>query len=373
MRSFPASNISLYVALSCSGNAGFDPWGSGGFGGIGGLMLTAYQWMIEKCNAPNVGYNQNYRNEKTVNGITYYDCSSMIWYALLHAGFDLDKNAWPFTTDTMRKLLVDIGFQRYVIDDINTFKFQKGDILVVHNNSHQHTEMVYDTENGGHTMGAHTWKRPLEEQVSINTYTISQGTPYELCYRWPFSGGDWVSGGNSEYFGSPVKPLGGNNEKQINNATVIYNYFKAQGWTLEAICGLLGNVQQESTFNPNLIEIDGTGHGLVQWTPPTDLYKVLDVLYGNHNDWYDGNKQLSVILAEYQQKTGIKNWGIEPQWYVELAPSNYRMQWNEYVKSTADVGYLARVWEYCYERPAKAHPERAENAKAWYEYFKKGE
>lgn len=68
---------------------------------------------------------------------------------------------------------------------------------------------------------------------------------------------------------------------------------------------------RKSTFNPALIEIGGTGHGLVQWTPPTDLYKVLNVLYGNHDDWYNGEKQLSVIFAEFQQSSGIKNWGID--------------------------------------------------------------
>ena len=41
MRSFPASNISLFLALMISANAGQNPWGSGGSGGIGGLMSQA--------------------------------------------------------------------------------------------------------------------------------------------------------------------------------------------------------------------------------------------------------------------------------------------------------------------------------------------
>ena len=36
MRSFPASNISMFVALMTSYNSGQNPWGSGGAGGIGG-------------------------------------------------------------------------------------------------------------------------------------------------------------------------------------------------------------------------------------------------------------------------------------------------------------------------------------------------
>ena len=52
-------------------------------------IQTAYEWAIEKCNAPNIGYSQANRMEKTVNGITYYDCSSFIWFALKAGGFDV--------------------------------------------------------------------------------------------------------------------------------------------------------------------------------------------------------------------------------------------------------------------------------------------
>ena len=372
MRSFPASNMSLFFMILSGGNSGYHPWFGPGSGGVGGLMAYAMNWWIEKCNDPNVGYNQSYRNERTVDCITYYDCSSFVWYGLLHSGFQLDAGAWPFTTGTMGGILKNLGFKEILVGS-DGFEYHVGDILVVDNSSHQHTEIVHDLEDGGHTMGAHGRSgRELPDQVSINTSTTLTGYhPYTHCYRFPYTGGDWAIGGSSEYFGSPTQPLGGNNEKQINNATIIKDYWTAQGWTLEAICGFLGNVQQESTFNPALVEIGGTGHGFVQWTPPTDLYNGLDAVYGKHDDWADPQKQLTVILAEYQQKMGIKNWGIDPQWYTELAPSSYRLQWNEYIKSTGDVGYLARVWEYCYERPASAHPERAANAQAWYEYFKK--
>ena len=63
----------------------------------------AYSWAVQTCNAPNVGYSQRYRNQQTINGITYYDCSSFINYALIMGGFVTPayaptKNA--FTTST---------------------------------------------------------------------------------------------------------------------------------------------------------------------------------------------------------------------------------------------------------------------------------
>ena len=52
-------------------------------------IQKAYNWAIGTCNAPNVGYSQAYRNQRTVNGITYYDCSSFIWYALMAGDFQV--------------------------------------------------------------------------------------------------------------------------------------------------------------------------------------------------------------------------------------------------------------------------------------------
>ena len=167
MRSFPASNISLFVALMTSANSGQNPWGSGGAGGIGGLMLQAMNWWIEKCNDPSVGYSQDYRNERTVNGITYYDCSSFVWYGLGHAGYEINLSAWPFTTYTMGGILKSLGFEEIIITDFATFDFHVGDILVINSSEHQHTEIVHDLDNGGHTMGAHTSKNLCRIRLAL--------------------------------------------------------------------------------------------------------------------------------------------------------------------------------------------------------------
>ena len=39
-----------------------------------------------------------------------------------------------------------------------------------------------------------------------------------------------------------------------NNALEFYNYFASIGVTLEAICGMLGNVDWESDLNPGMKE-----------------------------------------------------------------------------------------------------------------------
>lgn len=361
MRSFPSFNQNLFIGFWVLKGSGSFPWW-GGNEGIGGLMLQAWQWAVDTCNKPNVGYSQNYRNEQTVNGITYYDCSSFIWYALLYGGFELDKNAWPFTTYTMGGILKKLGFTEIKID--SSFQLQKGDIVVVNTSSHHHTEMAYDDK---HTMGAHTDKYPLDEQVSINTYEFSNST-YQYAYRFPYTPtGNWVAKvgtGASNYL---------TEDEQKNNVSIIWNYFKAQGWTKEAVAGLCGNMQQESTFNPGLEETgaESGGWGLVQWTPFSDLSNVLDVLYGRHTDWYDGTKQLSSLYAEFQEYNGTAHRGIEKQWYegFNTVPSAYKMKWGDWAKSTESPEYLCMVFQYCYERPTTIHPERQEMARKWYDFI----
>ena len=84
----------------------------------------AYTWAIQTCNAPNVGYSQAYRNQQTINGITYYDCSSFVNYALLAGGFETPSYAPrhnAFTTYTMKVVrladtdVVYMLFQLYVV------------------------------------------------------------------------------------------------------------------------------------------------------------------------------------------------------------------------------------------------------------------
>ena len=200
----------------------------------------------------------------------------------------------------------------------------------------------------------------------------------------------YLMGGNSGGGGGdlPVPPAGdwvvkvtdtvsgylSDAEMEIN-ARLVYNYFVAVGWGSNAIAALLGNMQGESTLNPGLIEVGGgttsagAGHGLVQWTPASNLYDVLDVLYGKHDDWYDGNKQCSAIYAEYQESVGEAHRGIEPQWYET---SEYPISWDEWAHNAeSTVAYLVNAFICNYERPATTnHPERITYAEHWVERIK---
>ena len=156
---------------------GFDPGG-----GFPGSVTEFVQWCIAKCNEANIGYSQQYREEQTVNGITYYDCSSFVWYGLKHCGFDVDATGHPtyaFDTNAMPTDLPKIGFREINPED----GVRPGDIAV----SPTHTEVVYEagTQEGyARFMGAHSPGLPLDDQVSINSYETS--FDYFQSY-WRFS------------------------------------------------------------------------------------------------------------------------------------------------------------------------------------------
>lgn len=133
-------------------------------------ITKAWQWAVDTCNAANTGYSQSYRNGQTVSGITYYDCSSFINFAI-NAGDFLTPSYAPnnnaFTTSTMGAELIRLGFTR-----ITDGSLKVGDIGVSNNSSMQHTEMVYAVNSAGTSaqwMGAHTSSYALADQVSITS------------------------------------------------------------------------------------------------------------------------------------------------------------------------------------------------------------
>ena len=141
-------------------------------------------WGTEVCNSPTVGYSQAYRNQQTVGGITYYDCSSFINYALLAGGFETpsyapDHNA--FTTFSMGAELLRLGWRKVESWEV----LKPGDVGVSNNSQSQHTEMVHDVNSDtgyAHWMGAHTDGVPLPDQVSITEYW--QGKWFDEIYRY---------------------------------------------------------------------------------------------------------------------------------------------------------------------------------------------
>jgi hypothetical protein len=155
------------------------------------------------------------------------------------------------------------------------------------------------------------------------------------------------------------------------NAEYIYKALTHEGWSLSAICGMLGNMQYESSINPGRWQSDDVGntsmgYGLVQWTPATKYINWV----GSGKDYSTMDNNLARI--EYEVSNNIQY--IASTSYP--TPSTFR----EYTLSPLNPYFLACVFAWNYERSyvvlygteeekEALRQQRGGAANYWYEYL----
>jgi len=97
-----------------------------------------------------------------------------------------------------------------------------------------------------------------------------------------------------------------------DNETKAWNYFKGQGLDDSHVAAIMGNIQQESSFNPEIIQNGGTtkdpstvtsgGWGIVQWTPGKKVLGIAQKL-GIKTPIYDLATQLNIVWGEMNGTT----------------------------------------------------------------------
>lgn len=168
------------------------------------------------------------------------------------------------------------------------------------------------------------------------------------------------------------------------NATFIFNYLTCLGWSPQAICGLLGNIEKECGMNPGAWQYwndTENGYGLVQFSPASNYLDYANLTKEEANDWATHNPQvLFLSQLEYLANTLKPDQRI---WitkgtskYYDRLPLSFdtpdKMTSKEYSKSTCDVGDLALVFHATYERSgddAENLQERVDAAYKWYDFF----
>lgn len=142
----------------------------------------------------------------------------------------------------------------------------------------------------------------------------------------------------SEYISVVSRPL--TKEEMEINATYIYNYLGALGWTANAIAGLLGNLQAESTINPGRYQGDdpsGAGWGLAQWTPKSKYTNWCDE---NGLVWYEMDSALKRLI--YEMDEGIQFYKTD----------SYPITFKQFAVSEREPYWLGGAFLCNYERPA---------------------
>lgn len=141
------------------------------------------------------------------------------------------------------------------------------------------------------------------------------------------------------------------------NAKYIYPRLRGLGWSTNAICGMLGNMETESTINPGIwqnLDAGNTslGFGLVQWTPST-----------KYTSWC---AERGIDPAHMDSALARIEWELEngEQYYPTDA---YPLTFAEFKVSTKSPSYLAQAFLLNYERPAdQTQPARSTQAEKWY-------
>ena len=161
-----------------------------------------------------------------------------------------------------------------------------------------------------------------------------------------------------------AEPISGNRYLTLgemqNNAKYIYNFLSARGWTLNAIAGMLGNMQTESTINPGIWQSLNEGNtaggfGLVQWTPATNL-----INWANESGLDYAHIDTQLRRIEWELENG------EQYYPTDAYPETFAA----FKASTADPYYLGMAFLANYERPAEPNqPIRGEQAEYWYTYL----
>lgn len=172
--------------------------------------------------------------------------------------------------------------------------------------------------------------------------------------------GEWIIPGTI----NSTRPL--NEEEALNNCRVFWSYFKAKGWSLNAVCGILGNAWYESTVNPNRWQGDDPWHqppdrwgfGLVQWTPYTKIISWLEERVGLNDVSKFGQAECDRIQWEMENNQ---------QW---IATSAYPESFRLYSTTKKDPYSCAIEFLANYERPYDPNqPERGTKAQELYEYL----
>lgn len=192
----------------------------------------------------------------------------------------------------------------------------------------------------------------------------------ELYNGWYISANQYDVGPSS---GTPTS-------YQESNVDIIHSIFSNEGWTVNAIAGMVGNMMYESCIDPacaypsigsTLAGIDNTvasqhpdnAYGLVQWkgrgsTDPSNNQLVGYAIRHNY-EWYDGEVQMNRLVWEYNEPAKFHPQTVDGVYYTFAS----------YAASTESAEQLAKVWMVCYEGTYSVLSIRKANAVTWYNYL----
>lgn len=318
------------------------------------MSTTANKTLTEAANW--IGYQESPYSEETPFGPTFgwyndYEwCGIFCQYCIQETGGNVGtgpNDTIPFTHYTPTGVL---AFQELGRWDTTP---QVGDLV------------YFDWGYGG--LGANAWVVDhvgLVENVDNwpNSIRTIEGNINEAVGRFVrYNNGSIVGFGRPLYTSAPqlTEPF----FEYANAQTLAYHWLRQQGLSDAGAAGIMGNMQQESTFRFDIVEGMGTdisviddvkysGIGILQWSFSRRLALLLFAT-NKGKPWQDGETQLEFLLKEINESTR----------YVDM--------WNQ-LKSATDPVAAARLFDDVFVRSG-TKGSRFDYASDFFDRIKAGE
>lgn len=136
-----------------------------------------------------------------------------------------------------------------------------------------------------------------------------------------------------------------NSSEMDNNAWEIYNFFRglSNPWTVESISAMIGNMQLESTVNPQRENANSGAYGLVQWL--TNKQRMITWCQQNGLNYTTGNAQVQRLEWERANPgpSGADQWYATPEYNLTMSEFAYN-------SNHESLDYLTASFKFDYER-----------------------
>ena len=162
-------------------------------------------------------------------------------------------------------------------------------------------------------------------------------------------------------------------DEAYQNALEAYSLLSSRGWSLQAFCGMWGNVGHEGGYNPWRWQGDkvqpttnspwhNIGYGFTQFTPGGKYI----------ND--TRAKAMQGYAPNFSNKTGNASDGYAQMLFVDeyadyYPTTKFPISYGEYKQDTQPVATMVEIWMRNYERPRSYStlPTRQKSGEYWYQ------
>ena len=288
--------------------------GNGG-GGSGNLSLIFNNTTTTQESLPNANVSDNWVDMHKIKGITlhmyppYHNC----------------------VADSMVKYFESLGWDRnfhYKVDKDTKVDFD--------------AKPVSGEGTGGNKVGS-----------SVSVFEVVPKDP--LNYSVIVSGGVTNADGSGGSSGGSATPGGTVDGSDVPSK--IYNYCVSQGCSCAAACGILGNAQQESNFDPTVVNSIGAS-GLFQWL--ADRCKTLkSEASASGVEWTDADFQIKFMWKEWSSSYYVN--GLKKQGYSFD-------QWKQLSDPKKSAALFAGIFEVAEDKFDNTGV-RGKYAQEWYDKF----